>query len=234
MDGAARLARYSRTFRIDDDVVHGPFGTTNRSGYDFDLYAVFQFDRRNLIRTDPAIAGRHHLLRSRQIGPQLKPVHGTIGIAFGHFLVDDAAAGGHPLNVTRGDHPCVAQAVPMFHIAFGDVGNRFYAAVRMPGKAFQQMRGNENRRALEMGRIVEIGYNRRHDSDEPRPLPSSVGGLRSYGFSELSACLPPIGICFPIRTGCAAIDEAGKSSSTNGQHQHGGSLHAAGLNFEPH
>jgi hypothetical protein len=43
----------------------------------------------------------------------------------------------------------------MFHIAFGDVGNRFYAAVRMPWKAFQVMRGGVGAKIVEHQKWVE-------------------------------------------------------------------------------
>ena len=52
-----------------------------------------------------------------------------------HFLVDDAAAGGHPLHITCTDHAGVAQAVAMLHFARQHIGDGFNPAVGMPGKA---------------------------------------------------------------------------------------------------
>src|SRR6516164_4744488 len=56
-------------------------------------------------------------------------------VALGHLLMNDATAGGHPLDVARADGAPVAQTVPMLDCAGEHIGNGLNAAMRMPGKA---------------------------------------------------------------------------------------------------
>jgi hypothetical protein len=86
---------------------------------------------------DVLIARRGHLHRRRQVGPELEAVHLAGEIALGHFLVHDAASGGHPLHVSRAQGAGVAEAVAMFDGAGQHIGNGLDAAVRMPGKALE-------------------------------------------------------------------------------------------------
>jgi hypothetical protein len=58
-------------------------------------------------------------------------------VALGHFLVHDAASGGHPLHVTGAQGAGVAEAVAMFDGTGQHIGNGLDAAVRMPGKALE-------------------------------------------------------------------------------------------------
>ena len=57
--------------------------------------------------------------------------------ALGHLLVDDAAAGRHPLDVARADDALVAHAVAVLDRAAEHVGDRLDAAVGVPGEAGQ-------------------------------------------------------------------------------------------------
>src|SRR5690606_22938247 len=49
-----------------------------------------------------------------------------------HLLVNDAAAGGHPLAAAVPDVPLVAQAVAVFDVAGDEIGHRLDAAVWVP------------------------------------------------------------------------------------------------------
>ena len=62
-------------------------------------------------------------------------MHAPALIAFRHLLVKDAAAGGHPLHVSRAEAAAIAQAVAVVHAAGEDVGDGFDPAVRMPREA---------------------------------------------------------------------------------------------------
>ncbi len=62
-------------------------------------------------------------------------MHPSLRIALRHFLVHDAAAGGHPLHVAGTKGALVAQGVTVLDRAGEDVGDRFDAPVRMPGEA---------------------------------------------------------------------------------------------------
>jgi hypothetical protein len=61
------------------------------------------------------VTGRGHFQGGGKICPQLETVHAAGLIAFRHFLVDDAAAGGHPLHIAGGDSAAIAHAVPVFN-----------------------------------------------------------------------------------------------------------------------
>ena len=57
-------------------------------------------------------------------------------IAERHLLMNDPAAGGHPLNISGRDHAPVSHAVAMFHVSLKHIGDGFDAPVRVPGKTF--------------------------------------------------------------------------------------------------
>ena len=68
-------------------------------------------------------------------------MHATVGVAFGHLLVKNAAAGSHPLDVSRGHAALVAEAIAVGHFAGKDVGDGLDAAMRVPGEAGEVVRG---------------------------------------------------------------------------------------------
>ena len=84
---------------------------------------------------DFLVAGRGHLEGGGEIGPELEAVHAASVVALGHFLVNDAAAGGHPLHVAGGDGALIAHAVAVFDGAGEDVSDGLDAAMRVPGEA---------------------------------------------------------------------------------------------------
>ena len=86
-------------FGLDDDVVHGAAHAVDLAGDDLDPGAVGQGGFRDVGGGQAAVAGRHHLQGGREVGPELEAVHGAVGVALGHLLVDDAGAGRHPLHV---------------------------------------------------------------------------------------------------------------------------------------
>jgi len=56
-------------------------------------------------------------------------------IALRHFLMNDATASGHPLNVARADGAAVAHAVPVLDSSGENVSDGFNPAMRMPGES---------------------------------------------------------------------------------------------------
>ena len=64
-------------------------------------------------------------------------MHAARGVALWHFLMDDAAAGRHPLDVARAERALIAEAVAVGDRAGQDVGDRLDAAMGMPREAAQ-------------------------------------------------------------------------------------------------
>ena len=62
-------------------------------------------------------------------------MHAALRITLGHFLVKDAAAGGHPLHVAGGHLALVSKAVAVLDRAGEHVGDRLNPPVRMPRKS---------------------------------------------------------------------------------------------------
>src|ERR1051326_1947150 len=58
-------------------------------------------------------------------------------VTFGHLLVDDAAAGSHPLDIAGVDAPVIAEAVAVLDRSRQNIGNRFDASVRVPRESSQ-------------------------------------------------------------------------------------------------
>ena len=112
---------------------------------------------RNIQSFDFLVAGLRHLEGGRQIGPELKAVHAALGIAFRHLLVNDAAARGHPLHVSRRNGATVPHAVAMFDRAGQNISNCFDTAVRVPGKSGQVILGNVIAEVVEQQERIEFG-----------------------------------------------------------------------------
>jgi hypothetical protein len=68
----------------------------------------------------------------------------------GHLLVNDAAAGGHPLHVTRTDQSGIPQAIAMVNGTFQHVGDGFDPPVRVHRKA-----SNRTLDGIVKGEVVE-------------------------------------------------------------------------------
>src|SRR5690348_12937645 len=69
-------------------------------------------------------------------------MHASGGIALRHLLVNDAAAGGHPLHVAGGDCATIAHAVAVLDGSGEDVRNGFDSTVRMPRKSREVILGD--------------------------------------------------------------------------------------------
>jgi hypothetical protein len=78
-------------------------------------------------------------------------------VALGHFLVNDAAPGGHPLDVARANGAAIAQTIPVFNRACQDIGNGLDAAMRVPGKAGEVILRNIISEIIQQQERVELG-----------------------------------------------------------------------------
>ena len=61
-------------------------------------------------------------------------MHAAELVALRHFLVQDAAPGGHPLHVAGAEQAAVAEAVAVLDVAGQHIGDGLDAAMRVPGK----------------------------------------------------------------------------------------------------
>ncbi len=77
-------------------------------------------------------------------------------VALGHLLVDDAAAGRHPLHVAGGDGAVVAHAVAVFDGAGENVGDGLDAAMRVPGKAVEVVLRDVVAEVVEQEERIEV------------------------------------------------------------------------------
>ena len=92
---------------------------------------------RYLVIGEPAVPGVHHLVGRREVGPQLKAAHGALFVALRHLLVDDAAAGRHPLDVAAADDAVISHAVAMLDLPVEHIRDGFDPSMRVPGKPLQ-------------------------------------------------------------------------------------------------
>ena len=121
--------------RVGGDAVDGAAPAPELAADDPHHRAVIVDDLGDLGARDVLVARRRHLQRRRQVGPELEAVHPARRVAVRHLLVEDAAAGGHPLHVARTERALVAQAVGVVDRAGQHVGDGLDAAVRVPRKA---------------------------------------------------------------------------------------------------
>ena len=94
--------RHIEVDRVGGDPVHRALLAPEASADDAHLGAVIVLDHGDIPRLHLLVARRGHFERRRKVRPQLEAVHAAGRIALGHFLVDDAAAGRHPLHVAGG------------------------------------------------------------------------------------------------------------------------------------
>ena len=104
------------------------------AAHDAHAGAVVIHDLRNFGAFDVLVARRRHFQRRRQVGPKLKAMHAARRIALRHFLMENAAAGRHPLHVAGFEIAAVAQAVAVLDASRQHVSNGLDAAMGMPRK----------------------------------------------------------------------------------------------------
>ena len=137
LEGLALARRHEdvEIARIGGDAVDRALLAPELAADDAHARAVVVDDLRDLGALDVLVARRGHLQRRRQIGPELEAVHAALRVALRHFLMHDAAAGGHPLHVAGAERAAVAETVAVLDRAGEDVGDGLDAAMRMPREA---------------------------------------------------------------------------------------------------
>src|SRR5207244_4861595 len=96
---------------------------------------------RDFLGVNVLIARIGHLEAARQIRPQLEAVHPAVLVALRHLLVQNAAAGGHPLHVARTHAAAIAKAVAVLDATAQHIGDRLDTTMRMPRKAGEVVLG---------------------------------------------------------------------------------------------
>src|SRR5579863_2910257 len=83
-------------------------------------------------------------------------MHTSSRIAFRHLLMNDAAAGGHPLHVAGADHAAVADAVAVGYRPRQHIGDGLNATMRMPRKSREIVLGNIVAEIVKQEEWIEI------------------------------------------------------------------------------
>ncbi len=132
-DRRARLHGDIQVDRLGDHFGHGTGHAIELAGNHLHFDAVDRTHHRDVLGADVLVARRNHLVLGRQVHPQLEAPHQAVFL-LGHFRMEDAAAGGHPLHAARHQVATVAVVVVMLHMAGEHVGHGFETAMRMLGE----------------------------------------------------------------------------------------------------
>ena len=178
-----RRHRHVEVFGIGDDVPDRSLSPSDLAADDPDRGAVCGADLRDLAAFHVTVAGVHHLVGGGKIGPELEAPHAARLIPFRHLLMDDPAAGRHPLDVTGADHPLVSHTVSVFDPSVQDVRDRLDPPVGVPGEALQviprivRTEIVEKQKRIELRPLVET-----EQPLQPDPRPFEDG----FAFDDLS------------------------------------------------
>src|SRR5205823_5528272 len=128
---------YIEIIRVGGDALNRPSLSPELAADDSHTSAIIVRDFWNRACWDVLIARVSHFQRRRQVRPKLKTVHASVLVAFGHFLVQNAAASRHPLHIAGGHLALVAQAIAMLDRTGQHVGDGLNPTMRMPRKSSQ-------------------------------------------------------------------------------------------------
>jgi hypothetical protein len=163
-------------FGVNDNILNRPSDSGYLTRNYFDGRVIGKPDFGNLFAQNVSIAGIHHLLARGEIGPELKSIHPAAVIAFGHFLMDDPAAGRHPLNISRAYSSFVPKTVSVFDIPVENIGDGLNPAMGMPGKALYVVLGIIGTEIVQKQKRVE----KRHLAEAEHSLQVNAGSLNSW------------------------------------------------------
>src|SRR3954451_25162403 len=128
--------------RIGCNSIHRALFSPKTPANDADVSSVIVGDLGNVVGLDLLISRSGHLEPRGKIRPQLESVHPSGSVALGHFLVNDAASGSHPLHIAGRDGSVIPHAVAMFDGPGEHIRDRLNATVGMPGKSSDIVFGN--------------------------------------------------------------------------------------------
>src|SRR5262249_42295844 len=86
-----------------------------------------------------------------------EPVHASGGIPLRHFLMNDAAAGGHPLHVACANGPAIPHAIAVIDGAGENIRDRLDSAMRMPRKSREVVFRNIVAKIIQQEKGIEVG-----------------------------------------------------------------------------
>src|SRR5712671_3733593 len=147
--------------RLGRDAVHGAAFAPELPANNAHPGPVVIADVGNLRCRNILIAGRRHLEPRRQVCPQLEAVHPATRVSLRHLLVEDAASGRHPLDVSGPEAPAVAQTVAVINRAGQHIRDGLDAAMRVPWKSGAVVLGTivaevvQQEERIEIARIAE-------------------------------------------------------------------------------
>src|SRR6266508_2136396 len=104
----------------------------SRDDADFDPILFISGNGRS---TDFLVPTLGHLEMRREVDPETEPVNRSIRTAAWHYLVQNAATGGHPLHITGTDQTGVTETIAVMRGAFEHISDRFNATMRVHGEA---------------------------------------------------------------------------------------------------
>jgi hypothetical protein len=147
--------------------------------------AVRQIDGGDVGAEDRLVAGPRQLVLRRQVHPQLHHPERSAraGESAGvELLVQDAAGGGHPLDVARADDPALAGGVAVLDLAVIDDGDRLEAAVRVLADAtagagrFEDVRAGvvQQQERAHLPALAVVGKQRAHREAVADPMAAVV------------------------------------------------------------
>src|SRR6266571_3499796 len=105
---------------------------------------------------DVLVARARHLQGRRQVGPELEAVHASPRVAARHLLMEDPAARGHPLHVTRSQGALVTEAVTVVHRPREHVGDGFDPTMGVPGEPRDVILGVVVTKVVEQEKGIEF------------------------------------------------------------------------------
>jgi hypothetical protein len=148
--------------------------------------AIRQIDHRDRVAGDRLVAGRRLLVLRRQVDPELDHAERAAGLGEGRrvqLLVDDAAAGRHPLHVARADRAAAARRIAVRHLAVIDDGDGLEAGMRVSTHAARLLGRREDVRPgvvekqerAHGRRVRRIGDERADRKAVADPMPARCG-----------------------------------------------------------
>ena len=145
------------------------------------MSSVIVGDLGNVVGLDLLISRSGHLEPRGKIRPQLESVHPSGSVALGHFLVNDAASGCHPLHIARRDGSVIPHAVAMFDRPGEHIRYRLNATVGMPGKSGKIVFGNIVAKVVQQQKRIKLA---RVAETKCAPEMNSCSFERGFGFDK--------------------------------------------------